>query len=52
MDNKREIVYENIVENISDGLLAIDRSMSREGKLDGDLVEAFFESQAWKREEA
>ena len=28
------------------------RSMSREGKLDGDLVEAFFESQAWKREEA
>ena len=26
MDNKREIVYENIVENISDGLLAIDQS--------------------------
>ncbi|MBO4750199.1 MAG: PAS domain S-box protein [Lachnospiraceae bacterium] len=28
------------------------RSMSREGKLDGDLVEAFFESQAWKQKDA
>ena len=46
MENNRMQIYQNIFENLSDGVIVI----GFDSKIDAEIVESFYQSNAWKHD--